>query len=96
MGMSDDELKQFFVYEAKLGMNPGTVFGTGGSGFMRMNIGTTRTVIQTAMERMVSAFEGLNGAEAAASSIQIPECQLLLPKYLGLNSSAGALLRLAV
>jgi len=40
LGMNDEELKHFFVQEAGVGLSPGTVFGTGGSGFMRMNIGT--------------------------------------------------------
>lgn len=34
------ELKRFFVYQSKVGMNSGTVFGAGGNGFMRMNVGT--------------------------------------------------------
>lgn len=36
LGMSDAQLKDFFVREARVGMNPGTVFGEGGSGFMRL------------------------------------------------------------
>lgn len=45
LGMSDAQLRDFFVRECKLGMNPGTAFGEGGSGFMRMNIGTRNSVI---------------------------------------------------
>jgi cystathionine beta-lyase len=33
-------------------MNPGSVFGVGGSGFMRMNIGTRRLEITNALERI--------------------------------------------
>ena len=50
--MSDSELRQFFIHQAKVGMNPGTVFGEGGSGFMRMNIGTSRLVVKEALERI--------------------------------------------
>lgn len=50
LGMSDTQLRDFFVRECKVGMNPGTVFGEGGSGFMRMNIGTARRNIRTALE----------------------------------------------
>lgn len=50
--MSDARLRDFFVRECKVGMNPGTVFGEGGSGFMRMNIGTTRTVIAGALDNI--------------------------------------------
>lgn len=56
LGMNDDELERFFVHEAKVGLNPGTVFGTGGSGFMRMNIGAPRSVIRTALEQIKEAL----------------------------------------
>lgn len=49
LGMSDSELKDFFIKQCKLGMNPGIVFGDGGSGFMRMNIGTPRENIHNAL-----------------------------------------------
>ena len=50
LGMSDVQLRDFFVRVCKVGMNPGTVFGDGGSGFMRMNIGTTYSVIGEALD----------------------------------------------
>ena len=56
LGMTDDELRQFFIHDAKVGMNPGTVFGEGGSGFMRMNIGTSLLVVKEALERMAKAL----------------------------------------
>ena len=49
LGMTDARLRDFFVRECKIGMNPGTVFGEGGSGFMRMNIGTTKARIADAL-----------------------------------------------
>ena len=55
-GWDDLALKRFCVEQAKLGMNPGPVFGTGGSGFMRMNIGAPRTVIETALQRLAAAL----------------------------------------
>ncbi len=51
----DAAMKRFFVEKARVGMNPGTVFGAGGSGFMRMNIGAPRSVIETALRRIASA-----------------------------------------
>lgn len=47
--LSDNQLRDFFIRECKVGMNPGTVFGEGGSGFMRMNIGTQRAVLEQAL-----------------------------------------------
>ncbi len=49
LGLADARLRDFFVRECKVGMNPGTVFGEGGSGFMRMNIGTTKARITDAL-----------------------------------------------
>jgi len=52
MNLSDMALRDFFIQQCKLGMNPGVVFGDGGSGFMRMNIGTPRSIILDALERI--------------------------------------------
>lgn len=57
LGMQDEELHQFFVQEAKVGLSPGTVFGTGGSGFMRMNIGAPRRIVAAALEQIRRALE---------------------------------------
>lgn len=56
LGMNDGQLRDFFVHRAKLGINPGTVFGAGGSGFMRLNIGSPRHVIGAALERIADAL----------------------------------------
>ncbi len=57
LGMSDVQLRAFFVQQAKVGMNPGTVFGKGGSGFMRLNIAAPRHVLQAALQCIVRAFD---------------------------------------
>jgi cystathionine beta-lyase len=56
LGMSDAGLREFFVREAKVGMNPGTAFGKCGSGFMRLNIASPRNVIAEALERIKTAL----------------------------------------
>jgi cysteine-S-conjugate beta-lyase len=50
--LTDTELRRFFIEECKLGLNPGIMFGDGGSGFMRMNIGTRRELIEQAVENI--------------------------------------------
>ncbi len=55
LGMSDAQLKHFFVHEAGVGMSPGILFGEGGSGFMRMNIGAPRHTIVAALENIRKA-----------------------------------------
>jgi len=56
MEMNDQDLNNFFLNEAKVGFNPGAMFGPGGSGFMRMNIGCPKSTLLLGLERMKSAF----------------------------------------
>ena len=55
LDMNDTQLKHFFINEAGVGLSPGTLFGEGGAGFMRMNIGTPRHIIATALENIRKA-----------------------------------------
>lgn len=55
MGLNGDELKQFFIYKAKVGLNPGISFGEAGRGFMRMNIAAPRKIILEACQRIIQA-----------------------------------------
>jgi cystathionine beta-lyase len=56
MGMTDAQLKRFFVQEAGVGLSPGIVFGQQGSGYMRMNIGAPRQSIRSALAQIVQAI----------------------------------------
>jgi cystathionine beta-lyase len=58
MNLNDDQLRDFFVHQVRLGMNPGRVFGENGSGFMRLNIGAPRQVIAQALARIAHAVQG--------------------------------------
>lgn len=55
MGLNDEQLQQFFVREAGVGLSPGIVFGEQGSGFMRMNIASPHSVIAEALEKIAKA-----------------------------------------
>lgn len=55
LGINDMQLRHFFVHEAGIGMSPGTLFGAAGSGFMRMNIGTPRRIVEAALENIRKA-----------------------------------------
>lgn len=48
--LTDAQLRDFFIKDCEVGMNPGIVFGEEGKGFMRMNIGTTRARLSAALE----------------------------------------------
>jgi len=58
--MSDAELRRFFIEDCNLGLNPGAVFGEGGSGFMRLNIGTRRELIAQALQQIKDGISRLN------------------------------------
>ncbi|HKB60518.1 MAG TPA: PatB family C-S lyase [Gallionellaceae bacterium] len=57
MGLDDAQLKDFFVQQAGVGLSPGILFGPQGSGYMRMNIGAPRALIQEALERIARAWK---------------------------------------
>ena len=59
MGLPHDELVDFFVHRAKLGLNDGKSFGAAGEGFMRLNIGTSQAVLEEAMQRVLNAYKEL-------------------------------------
>lgn len=54
--LKDPELRHFFINECKLGLSPGILFGDGGSGFMRLNIGTRRELIGQALKQIKQAL----------------------------------------
>lgn len=49
-------VEQWFVENAKVQLNPGSSYGTGGSGHMRMNLGTSRKLIKVALDNMAEAL----------------------------------------
>ena len=55
LGMTQKELNTFMVQEAKLAMNPGTLFGEEGAGFMRLNAATPRAILREAMLNLRNA-----------------------------------------
>lgn len=48
---------KFFLEKAKVALNDGISFGTGGKGFVRFNFGTTRSLVAKGLERMKKAVE---------------------------------------
>jgi len=49
-------VQRWFANEAGVYLNPGHSYGTGGAGHMRMNLGTSRQMISTAIEKMAEAI----------------------------------------
>ncbi len=59
LGMPQERLVEFFLKEAKVAMNDGTMFGQEGAGFMRMNLGCPRATLQQALEQIKAAYDRL-------------------------------------
>ncbi len=57
LGLSHEKVVDFFLHKAKLGLNDGKSFGEAGEGFMRLNVGTSKEVLQEAMQRLRDAYE---------------------------------------
>ena len=60
LGMTDDELMAFFSDDAKVWLDPGTHSGEQGSGFMRFNLGSSRSVIAKALDQIEAAWKKRN------------------------------------
>ncbi|SFV59777.1 Aspartate aminotransferase [hydrothermal vent metagenome] len=57
MGLKDRELREWFVKEAKLGLNAGLSFGREGSGFMRLNFAVPSDTMQEIIQRLQEALK---------------------------------------
>lgn len=57
LGLSHEELVSLFVEKAGLALNDGEMFNPGGEGFMRMNVASSRKVLERAMEQLRNAVE---------------------------------------
>jgi len=57
MGMSNKQLRNFFINEARLGLASGLSFSKEGSGFMRLNFALSRKMMQEVVKRLSKALE---------------------------------------
>jgi len=56
LGLGDGELKNFFMRRAGIWLDEGAKFGSGGSGFMRLNIACPRSLLEEALRRLEKAM----------------------------------------
>lgn len=54
-----DQLLDLFIDKAHLALNDGEMFGPGGEGFMRLNIGSPRAYVQEGLEKLAKAVTSL-------------------------------------
>ena len=58
LGLSDDQLKERILKRARVWLDDGLMFGTGGEGFQRINLACPRSTLERALEAMVGALIG--------------------------------------
>ena len=59
LNMTNEELRDFFIYKAKLGLNEGYTFGRSLSGYMRLNVACPRATLEKAMDQLKAAVDAL-------------------------------------
>lgn len=59
LGLSHEQVIDLFVNRARLALNEGSMFGEAGRCFMRFNVATPRSVVETAMKRLKEAVSDL-------------------------------------
>lgn len=59
LNMSQEDLVSFFVNKAKLALNDGSTFGENGIGYMRMNLGCPRKILEKALNQLRDAVNSL-------------------------------------
>lgn len=59
LGLSHEQVVDLFVNRARLALNEGSMFGEAGKCFMRFNVATPRSVVETAMKRLEEAASDL-------------------------------------
>jgi len=61
LNIDEDRLCKWFINDAKVEVQMGSVFGREGKGYFRVNIATSRKLLKQALENMKNAYEKING-----------------------------------
>lgn len=59
LGLDTEQLDDFMLHNAKIALDEGHIFGTGGAGFERINIACPRSLLKQALEQLESAVNDL-------------------------------------
>lgn len=58
--LNHEQLLDLFIDKAHLALNDGEMFGSGGEGFMRLNVASPRVIIRQALEQLAEAVGNLS------------------------------------
>lgn len=56
LGLPQQQLMDMLVSRAHIALNDGTMFGRQGEGFMRLNVGTPRSILKNALDHICTTF----------------------------------------
>ncbi len=59
LGIPDEKIDEILFKEAKVWLDNGPQFGTGGEGFQRVNLGCPREILSQALKRLETAFNSI-------------------------------------
>jgi cystathionine beta-lyase len=59
LNKTSEEITKVLLEEYKLWLNPGTLYGNAGEGFLRMNIGCPRELLEDGLQRLSAFYRGL-------------------------------------
>ncbi|MDR3602815.1 MAG: PatB family C-S lyase [Desulfosporosinus sp.] len=67
LGMESKALQKFLIHKAGVGLNAGYLFGPGGEGFARLNLGCPRSTLAEGLQRIKTAVKGLDDCAKTSS-----------------------------
>lgn len=84
LGLQQSELMRLLVERARLALSEGSTFGAEGAGFMRMNIGVPRSILDLGLHRLREAVRSLEAGEDLGHA---PERSVPFAKMHGLGNN---------
>ena len=84
LGLPQPELMRLLVERARRALSEGSTFGAEGAGFMRMNIGVPRSILDLGLHRLREAVRSLEAGEDLG---QAPERSVPFAKMHGLGNN---------
>ena len=85
LGLSREALVKLLVERGHLALSEGSTFGNQGYGFMRMNIGVPRTILESGLSNLATAVSSLHADEKAFTGGNITNIPFVKMNGLGNN-----------
>ncbi|MBO5054324.1 MAG: diaminopimelate epimerase [Muribaculaceae bacterium] len=85
LGLSREALVKLLVERGHLALSEGSTFGNEGYGFMRMNIGVPRTILESGLSNLATAVSSLHADEKAFTGGNITNIPFVKMNGLGNN-----------